>query len=123
MWRASTTWETYKVLNLLHVIASKDLHVKDDLPCSHGSLLPGWDTEAKLIVAKRHTHRMGTITMTDIYTHDPEGQPCADHLQLQQRWAMDENDEPCSFLDKLTIGQRYDLIVENIGDMYVSCTR
>ena len=118
---ASTTYGNYKVLNSFFTsLQARTVHVKMTFLVHMDHFYQG-DTEAKLIVAKRHTAPDGTITMTDIYTHDLKANLVPTIFNCNSDVQMDENDELLFVLRyKLTIGQRYDLIVENIGDMYVS---
>lgn len=118
---ASTSYGNYKVLNSFFTsLQARTVHVKMTFLVNLEYFTTN-DTEAKLIVAKRHTAADGTITMTDIYTHDLYANRVPTIFNCNSDVQMDENDELLFVLRyKLTIGQRYDLIVENIGDMYVS---
>lgn len=118
---ASTTYGNYKALpSFFKSLQARTVHVKMTF-LVHLDYFTTNDTEAKLIVAKRHTAPDGTVTMTDIYTHDLYANRVPTIFNCNSDVAMDENDELLFVLRyKLTIGQRYELVVNNIGDMYVS---
>ena len=79
------------------------------------------DTEADLIIAKRHTALDGTVTMTDIYTHDLYANRVPTIFNCRTDVLMEENDELVFVMRyKLSRLQVYELIFENIGDMYIS---
>lgn len=118
---ASTTYGNYKALPaFFKSLQARTVHVKMTFQVHMAYFYQG-DTEAKLIVAKRHTAADGTVTMTDIYTHDLKANPLPSIFNCNSDVLMDEGDELLFVLRyKLTVAQRYELVAENIGDMYVS---
>ena len=116
-----TAYGNYKDLPaFFKSLQARSVHVKMVFTV-HMDRFLGQDTEAKLIVAKRHTASDGTATMTDIYTHDLYANTLPTVFNCDTDVQMDENDELLFVLRyKLSMLQDYELIIENIGDMYVS---
>ena len=116
-----TAYGNYKNLPaFFKSLQARSVHVKMRFTV-HMDRFLGQDTEAKLIVAKRHTAGDGTITMTDIYTHDLYANTAPTAFNCDTDIQMDENDELLFVLRyKLSMLQDYELIIEDIGDMYVS---
>lgn len=116
-----TAYGNYKDLPaFFKSLQARSVHVKMVFTV-HMDRFLGQDTEAKLIVAKRHTASDGTATMTDIYTHDLYANTLPTVFNCDTDVQMDENDELLFVLRyKLSMLQDYEIIIENIGDMYVS---
>lgn len=117
----STDYGNYKVVPaFFKTLQARTVHIKMTFLTHMYGFYSG-DTEAKLIIARRHTALDGTITMTDLYTHDLYANRVPTIFNCNQDVAMDEGDELVLVLRyKLSRLQVYELIFENIGDMYVS---